>query len=398
MTRINSQDSKATLTPALLMLMTVATGISVASNYYAQPLLNTISHSLSLSQTVAGSIVTAAQLFYALGLMLLVPLGDIIERRKLIVVMMILATLGLVISGSANSFIQLIIGTALSGFFVVVVQVLVPFAATLSAPAYRGRAVGVVMSGLLMGILLARTFAGFISSIGGWRSVYWVAAVLMTFMTIALATRLPKYPPVVKIAYPALIKSIFVLFKDYPPLRLRAILGGLDFALFSILWTPLAFMLVESYHYSDMVIGLFGLAGAAGAMVAPYAGKFADQGKSGIWTTIGLALLLFSWIPLYFGTVSIVALIIGILVLDMAVQLVHIINMNEVFKLNPEARNRLNANYMFAYFIGGTVSSLSSAYVYQHYGWTGVCVFGAVVALVSMALWFIGKKTVHQTI
>ena len=224
--------------------------------------------------------------------------------------------------------------------------------------------------------------------------MYWVAAVLMLLMTLALAVRLPKYPPSTKIAYPTLIKSIFVLFKTFPALRLRSLLGALDFALFSVLWTPLAFLLVERYQYSDLMIGLFGLAGAAGALVAPYAGKFADKGQSALCTSVGLILLLLSWIPLYFAPVSIFALIVGILVLDMAVQLVHIINMNEVFKLAPELRNRLNADYMFSYFVGGTVGSLSSAFMYQHYRWNGVVLLGSCIAVLAIVVWVIGRKKI----
>ncbi|WP_434778771.1 MFS transporter [Neisseria sp. Ec49-e6-T10] len=382
------QTIKKALTPSLLLLMAAATGIAVASNYYAQPLLHTIAENLNLSFTTAGSIVTVAQLGYALGLVFLVPLGDILERKKLIIIMMLLSTAGLVVSACAQNFMHLIIGTVLTGLFVVVAQLLVPFAATLAEPAYRGRAVGIVMSGLLLGILLARTFAGIVSELGSWRTVYWVASAMMLCTTVALAIKLPKFYVKNDIHYVGLIKSIFHLFVQFPALRTRSLLGALDFAVFSVLWTPLAFLLSDApYHFSDFQIGLFGLAGAAGALAAPYAGKFADQGKSAYVTRVGLILLLLSWLPLVFAQSSIILLIIGIIVLDLCVQLVHIINMNEVFKLMPEARNRLNADYMFSYFIGGTLGSLSSAFVYEHFGWLGVVALGVGLSLLAIIVW-----------
>lgn len=383
---------KFVLTPALLMLMAVTTGIAVASNYYAQPLLHTLALYFDISETAASFIVTVAQLSYALGLILLVPLGDIFERKRMIIIMMTLSTAGLVVCTVAPGLLALLIGTAVAALFSVVAQVLVPYAATLADPASRGKAVGTVMSGLLLGILLARTCAGVISYIGGWRLVYAIAALLMLGITIALALRLPPYPASIKIAYPRLIISIFDLFKTYPQLRLRSLLGAFTFAIFSVLWTPLAFLLGGQYHYSDLTIGLFGLAGAAGVLIAPLSGRLADKGQSARITTLSLLLLLASWAIIYFGSVSVIVLLAGILFSNIATQSVHIINMSEIFKLQPDARNRLNAGYMFTYFLGGTFGTLISALAYQHHGWAGVAILGSALSVVALIIWLLAQK------
>lgn len=235
----NTTDSA--LSTWLILLMATTTGLVVASNYYAQPLLHTISDQLGLSYAKAGIIVTVAQASYALGLILLVPLGDLVERRRLIVTMMLFATAGLLVSATAGSLTALLIGTAITGAFSVVAQVLVPFAATLSPVAQRGKVVGTVMSGLLMGILLARTVAGALSSLGDWHTVYWVAAALMLLNTLALWRALPRYAPTARMHYGQLIASVFAQFARYPLHRQRSLLGGLIFAMFSVLWTSLAF-------------------------------------------------------------------------------------------------------------------------------------------------------------
>lgn len=379
------------LSPALIVLMSIATGLAVASNYYAQPLLDTIANAFSLSINQAGFIVTAAQLGYAAGLLLLVPLGDMFERRGLIVFMTLLAAGGMVIVALSQTLWMMILGTALTGLFSVVAQILVPLAATLAEPAKRGKVVGTIMSGLLLGILLARTVAGLLASLGGWRTVYWVASVLMVLMALALWRGLPKVKSETHLNYPQLLSSVFGLFIKNPLLRTRALLGCLTFANFSILWTSMAFLLASPpFNFSDGMIGLFGLAGAAGALGARPAGGFADKGKAHLTTTIGLVLLLLSWIATAMGQYSVIALIIGILVLDLTVQGVHITNQTVIYRMMPDARNRLTAGYMTSYFIGGAAGSLLSASAWQHAGWGGVCIVGAIMALLNLLVWWRG--------
>jgi predicted MFS family arabinose efflux permease len=269
------------------------------------------------------------------------------------------------------------IGTAITGAFSVVAQVLVPFAATLSPVAQRGKVVGTVMSGLLMGILLARTVAGALSSLGDWHTVYWVAAALMLLNTLALWRALPRYAQTTRMHYGQLIGSVFAQFARYPLHRQRSLLGCLIFAMFSVLWTSLAFLLSsEPWSYSDATIGLFGLAGAMGALSARHAGVLTDRGHGARLTVLGVVALLVSWGLLGLGGYSLIALVAGIVLLDLALQAVHITNMNMIFNLDEAARNRLNSGYMFLYFVGGALGSLGSAAAYQHYGWLGVCLLG----------------------
>ncbi|MBK6261249.1 MFS transporter [Citrobacter youngae] len=379
------------LSPALIVLMSVATGLAVASNYYAQPLLDTIARNFSLSASTAGFIVTAAQLGYAAGLLFLVPLGDMFARRMLIVSMTLLAAGGMLITASSQSLGMLILGTALTGLFSVVAQILVPLAATLATPDKRGKVVGTIMSGLLLGILLARTVAGLLANLGGWRTVFWVASVLMALMAIALWRGLPKMKSETHLNYPQLLGSVFSLFIHDKLLRTRAMLGCLTFANFSILWTSMAFLLAAPpFNYSEGMIGLFGLAGAAGALGARPAGGFADKGKSHLTTTAGLLLLLLSWLAIWFGHTSVPMLIIGILVLDLTVQGVHITNQTVIYRIHPDARNRLTAGYMTSYFIGGAAGSLISASAWQHAGWAGVCLAGVTVAVLNLLVWWRG--------
>jgi len=379
--------------------MSVATGLAVASNYYAQPLLDTIARAFNLSASSAGFIVTAAQLGYAAGLLFLVPLGDMFERRMLIVFMTLLAAGGMLITASSQSLTMMIIGTALTGLFSVVAQILVPLAATLASPEKRGKVVGTIMSGLLLGILLARTVAGLLASLGGWRTVYWVASVLMVVMALALWRGLPKVKQENHLNYPQLLASVFSLFTQDKLLRTRALLGCFTFANFSILWTSMAFLLAAPpFNYSEGVIGLFGLAGAAGALGARPAGGLADKGKSHMTTTAGLILLLLSWAAIWYGHISVLALIVGILVLDLTVQGVHITNQTVIYRVKPEARNRLTAGYMTSYFIGGAAGSLISASAWQHAGWTGVCTIGAIVAALNLLVWWRGyhrQEAIH---
>lgn len=383
------------LSPFVVWIMSIATGLTVASNYYIQPLLHTIAQEFNISIASAGGLVTASQVGYALGLVLVVPLGDLFERRGLIAFMSAMTAGSLLLMGISNNFYLLVLGASLTAIFSVSAQILVPFAATLASPESRGKVIGTVMSGLLLGILLARTFAGFIADLGGWRLVYFVAAALMLVMTAILYRALPEYKQSAGLRYGKLLWSIFEIFKEEPVLIRRSILGGLSFAVFSVLWTSMAFLLAGApYNYSDSVIGLFGLAGAAGAFAATPVGRLADQGKTNFTSLLGLGLLLLSWIPLAFGQTSIVAFLFGVLVLDLAAQVIHISNQSVIYGLRPEARNRITAGYMTSYFIGGALGSLLAGLALTHSGWMGVVAVGVLFSFLGLVVWFIpaGKK------
>ncbi|MBJ9973234.1 MFS transporter [Providencia rettgeri] len=387
------QTQTAELTTGLTILMAIATGLVVASNYYAQPLLDTIAGQFNLTTNMAGFIVTAAQLGYAAGLLFLVPLGDLFERKRLILTMTFLSALGLLITALSNNIWQILLGTALTGLFSVVAQVLIPLAASIAKPHKRGKAVGIIMSGLLLGILLARTVSGAVAMVGGWRAIYWVAFALLMLLMIVLAIKLPRYHQKTNLNYFQLIGSIGRLFFGTPVLAVRASLGALSFANFGLLWTAMAFLLASPpFSYSEGTIGLFGLVGAAGAIMASQAGHLVDKGKGKLITTIGLVLLLLSWIPIGLAKYSLVAFIIGILVLDLAVQAVHVTSQSTLYRILPEARNRLTAGYMTSYFIGGALGSLLSGYAYEHAGWEGVAIAGAILTTLSLIIWAIGIR------
>jgi predicted MFS family arabinose efflux permease len=376
------------ITPLLVFTMAAATGLSVASIYYAQPLLPTMARELGVSAARAGSVVTLAQLGYALGLLLIVPLGDLFERRALIVVMTLLAASGLFLTALAPNVELVLAGAALTGLCSVVTQILVPFAATLARDEDRGKVVGTVMSGLLLGILLARTVAGALAALGSWRTVYWAGALALLGTAAVLRRVLPRYHAPVRLSYGRLLLSIFTLFREEPVLRRRALVGASAFATFSVLWTSMAFLLAAPpYHMAPGAIGLFGLAGVAGALAATGAGRMADRGK-GDWATGILLLVLFaSWLPLAFAGRSLLAFVLGVLLLDLAVQGVHIGNQAAIYRLRPEARNRLTAGYMTSYFIGGALGSFLSTAAYGAFGWPGVVGVGAGFSALGGLAW-----------
>ena len=299
----------AELNGGLLAILAVATGLAVASNYYAQPLLPAMARSLHMSPDLAGLVVTAAQVGYAVGLVLVVPLGDLIDRRRLAVVLAAgtgLAMFGLAASPSAP---LLLLAAVVVGAMSVLAQVLVAFTASAATDQDRGRAVGTVMSGLLIGVLLARTVAGLLAETGTWRTVYWVAGAAMIVEAGLLHRRLPPWTERPGLSYPRLVGSVASLLREEPVLRLRCGYGFFSFATFSVLWTSLAFLLAGQYHYSSAVIGLFGLAGAAGAVTANVAGRLSDRGGARLSTAVASALLLVSWAALWAGHHSLVLLV-----------------------------------------------------------------------------------------
>ena len=393
---MNSKQTQG-LSAWLVFLMAFAIGITVASNYYAQPLLHSITDDLHIAVKHAGFIIMAAQFSYAIGLLFITPLGDKMERKRLILILMILSTCGLLISATSQSLWMLMLGTAMTGLFSTVAQVLIPFAATLSSPEHRGKIVGTLMSGMLLGILLGRAFAGLVSSMTDWHYVYWIAASIMTIVTLLLYLSLPSYRNTININYFQLLFSIGSLYQQEPVLRIRSLLAIISFALFSLLWTPLAFVLSNTpYHYSDFIIGLFGLAGAAGALGSPIVGRLSDKGKGFLATTIGLILLLASWLPLSLAEYSLLALILGVILLDFAVQVTHVSNMNAIYQSRPEARSRMNTGYMVSYFIGGMLGSIASTYLYSNYGWLAIIITGTVLGSLGLLCWLHYLKSARR--
>ncbi|GAA2803931.1 MFS transporter [Saccharopolyspora taberi] len=370
------------------LLMSVAVGLCVASNYYAQPLLDTIARELHLSSGSASLVVTGAQVGYALGLVLVLPLGDLVERRRLVCGLTLATAFSLALTASAPDAGLLLAGTAITGLLSVTAQVLLPFAADLAAPHRRGQVVGTVMSGLVMGMLLARTASGAIATIGGWRTVYWAAAVVMIALTVAMHRALPQYRGNAGLPYGRLLASTARLLADEPVLRARAAIGLLAFACFSVLWTSLAFLLSgPGYGLSDAEIGTFGLVGVAGAIAAQLAGRLADRGRTKLTTVVSGLVLLGSWGLLALGEHSLAALLGGIVLLDLAHQGVHITNQSLIYALRPNARGRITSAYMTCYFAGGAIGSALTGVVHSNFGWSGVCVLGAVLSVLLVLVW-----------
>ena len=369
--------------------MTAACGMSVANIYFAQPLLDQLSIAFNIDPSIIGVVITITQIFYGLGLLLLVPLGDLLNQRRLIIGQMLLSTTALVIVGTASYSIVLFTGMALVGLLAVVTQTLVAFAATIASPAERGRVVGIVTSGIVIGILLARTFAGLLTDLAGWRTVYLVSAAFMLIMVCLFVKVLPTVEREVKsLPYHQLIRSVFTLLKQERTLRIRAVLAMLIFADFSILWTSLVLPLsAPPLALSHSVIGAFGLVGVAGALAAARAGKLADRGYAQRTTGIALALLLISWLFISYLEQSLFALIVGIVLLDLAVQAVHVTNQALILPLRTEARSRLTAGYMIFYSIGSASGSIASTQIYAHFGWEGVSFLGASISAIAILFW-----------
>lgn len=376
------------LNPTLVLVMAIACGVSVANLYYAQPLLDTLATAFRVSTGTAGLIVTLTQLGYALGLVFLVPLGDILNRRRLIVTIMLGTASALVVAAQAPG-IGVFLAAALAiGMASVVAMILVPFAATLARDYNRGRVVGQVMSGLLMGILLARTASGFLADAAGWRAVFWAAAGLMLLQAAVLWRMLPDLRSRGSLSYPALLASVLPLLREEPVLRRRIVYGAAMFATFSALWTCLPFLLGHApYNYSDTTIGAFGLIGAVGALSASAAGRMADRGWARATTGIFLATVLFSFWLMDVGSEHLIAMILGVALMDLGMQGTQITNQSEVYRLRPEARSRITTAYMTCFFLGGAAGSSLSAYLYQFYGWHGVCMLCMGLSLIALAFW-----------
>lgn len=382
----------------LLLLMSVATGLAVAGNYFAQPLLDLIARELGVGPSAAALVVTAAQVGYAVGLFLLVPLGDLLERRRLAVSLYAATAVFLLVSAVAPNGTVLLVSTALTGLTSVGAQVVVPLAATLADPAERGRVIGTVMTGLMLGLLLARTASGTLSELGGWRTVYWVTAALMALMAVLLRIFLPRLGGDGRcLSYAGLLRSTLAMFRYEPLLRWRAAIGALSLASFSVLWTALTFLLVRSpYDWSESAVGLFGLVGAVGALTATVAGRLADRGRVQAVTGAGTVLLVVSWPALAAGADSLVWLLVGVIVVDLAHQAVLNSSQNVLYALRPEARNRINSAFLTAFFAGGAAGSALASVVWVYGGWAGVCLLGAVLSAGTVVLWILERLTVDR--
>ena len=372
---------------ALVWLMALTCGLVVANIYYNQPLLAAIGRTFHVRDSQASLVATATQIGYTLGMLLVVPLGDMLERKRLMLWMLAGATICLGGAALAPTFGLLAVASVLIGICSAVPQLLLPMAAHLAPEADRGRIVGRIMSGLLIGILLSRTVSGYVGAHLGWRVVFEGAAGIMLALTALLTWRLPQDRPTFEGTYASLMKSLGTLVRELPPLRRSALVGASVFAAFSVFWTTLAFYLESpAYGYGSDVAGFFGLVGAMGALAAPLAGSMADKRGPRYAITAGLVLALASYLVLGVGGGYLIGLVLGVILLDVGVQSAHISNQTLVFSLRPEARSRLNTVYMTGYFTGGSIGSVVGGLAWTHFGWPGVCAVGGVFVALALAI------------
>ncbi|MBA2806850.1 MFS transporter [Streptomyces sp. KM273126] len=372
----------------LVALLAVASGMTVANLYYAQPLLSSLSDVFDISTATAGALITLTQVGYVIGMLFLVPLGDRLEKRNLITVLLAVTTLALVAAGLATSFPMLLIASLVSGATSVVAQILVPFAAGLAPDHARGRIVGRVMSGLLTGILLSRTLSSVVSDLAGWRVVFLGSATLMAVLAVALRAALPQHAPTTTIPYHHVLRSTVRLVRTHPALLRRGLYQAAMFAAFSAFWTTVSFVLTgPGFHYSPVGVGVFALVGAAGAAIAPFAGHWADRGLVRPMTGIAFVVAALAFALAGFGGHSVVLIALAAILIDTAVQTTLILGQHTVYQLDPAARARLSSAFIAIFFAGGAVGSQLGSIVYHAGGWTALTVLGAALPVIALLYW-----------
>jgi predicted MFS family arabinose efflux permease len=379
---------KDSLSRGHIVVMAICTGLIVANIYYCQPLLVLISKSFGIPGSKGGRIAFLTQLGYALGLLFFVPLGDKLERRGQIIWMAAAAVGALVLAASAPSLFVLEVASLLIGATSVIPQLILPMAAHLAAPSRTGKVIGSIMSGLLIGILLSRTLSGFVGAWLGWRGMFWVAAGITFSLLLIIRLYFPVSRPGFTGSYLSLMRSLLTLAKEQPVLREAAGINALGFATFGMFWTTMVLHLSGApFRFNSDVIGLFGLAAAAGALAAPLVGGSADKRNPRITIGYGLGLLLISFLLLYVWAGTVPGMIAGIVLLDLAMQCIHVSNQSRVYALIPAARNRLNTVYMTVSFIGTSLGSAIGLFAWDRGGWAAVCLTGVLLTLAAFAVY-----------
>lgn len=388
------KPSSFELSSGLIWIMAIGAGASVANLYYNQPLLVDMAQTFQVSASRIGNISMLTQIGYAIGMFFFIPLGDLRERRKLITHLLGAVVIALLAMTFAPNITMLEIASFALGVTTVVPQLIVPFAAQLAKPQEQGRVVGLVMSGLFFGILLARLVSGLIGHLLGWKMMYLIAAGFMIILMLLLRTYLPKSEPEnSQMSYPQIIRSLGQLIIKLPVLRKTSLMGGLLFGAFSLFWTTLVFFLKQPpYAYGSEIAGLFGLVGIVGSSVAPFAGRLADKKTPRFVSGAAAGITLLSFIILGLGGRQLWGLILGVILLDLGVQGGQIANQTQVYSLLPNAKNRLNTVYMVTYFAGGALGSTLGVFLWSTWGWTGVCLGGVSIVLLSLTTWQSMKK------
>ncbi|WP_394523504.1 MFS transporter [Lacrimispora sp. JR3] len=383
----------SSLNKHLILIMSVASGLTVANIYYIQPLLAGIAQYYHVTQGYSGLLATLTQIGYALGLLLILPLADILEKRRLVLTMLLGAAISLLLLFFSPTITIALFASFGIGFCSVIPQLLIPFAAQLANPKERGKIIGSIMSGLLIGILLSRVVSGFIGRYMMWKNIYFIAAFCMLLLWVALRFILPKSYGDSKIKYIESLKSMIVLIRQFPALREASVVGAMVFLAFSAFWTALTFLLQSSsYHMGTDVAGLFGLVGVVGALFSPWAGKISD--KKGARFTVGINIVVIIAAYIVFGIwgFQLCGLIVGVILLDLGVQSCNVSNQTRIHQLSEEARNRITSVYMVSYFLGGALGSWLGTVSFQRFGWIGVCFIGLFSQLIAGYVHINGKR------
>lgn len=360
--------------------MSISAGLVVANLYYNQPLLHEISLAFGVTESAVSNVALATQLGYALGLLFVIPLGDKVTNQKILQYDFLLMVASLVAAALSDSLWGLVFSSFLIGFSSAIPQLFVPMAAQLSEEKGRGRAIGIVMSGLLIGILGSRVISGYVGEAFGWRVMYYAAAILMVILFVLLRIKLPTIKPHFPGSYGSLLKSILYYFKAEPSLRLASLRGALAFAGLSAFWTTLVFLMEHNFGYGSTVTGLFGLLGIVGALGATVFGKLNDRLNKNRLISLASLLLIATWTLFFFSENWLSGIIIGVVLIDLALQALHITNQNIIFSKNPEGRNRVNTVYMVSFFIGGSLGTTLGAVAWQYWEWKGVSGLGLILS------------------
>jgi predicted MFS family arabinose efflux permease len=381
---------------SLVFVLAVACGLTVANLYYSQPLLDLVAKDFGVSQGAATIVVTLTQAGYAFGLLFLLPLGDLLENRRLITRLLAGTAAALLLAAFSPAYPMFLVVSVLVGVTSVVAQILVPFAAHLAPPEERGALVGKVMSGLLIGILLARTVASLVAEVFGWRAIYLVSAALMVGLAVVLSRMLPERRPERVLGYGALLRSVGTLVRQEPALRRRALSQAAMFGAFSAYWTAIAYELIDEHGFGQASIAVFALVGAGGALAAPLSGRLADRGYGQPASGAALLLASLTLVAAGAGHRSVVLLALAGFLLDFAVQSHQVMSQQEIYALQAAARARINTVFMTTVFTGGALSSALTGVLHHRYGWTGACLLGGVLPLFGLAIWARGHWSARR--
>jgi predicted MFS family arabinose efflux permease len=383
-----SADAVKPMSRKLIALLAVGTGTTVANLYYAQPLLAAIGTQFGVSDGTAGLLVTVSQVFYGLGLVFIAPLSDLVDRRKLVACLLVISCLALAGAAAAPQFVLLALALGIAATTSVVAQILIPFASTLAPEGERGHVVGLVMSGLLTGVLLARTLAGLLAGATSWRVVFAIAALAMALLGVALWRAMPARRPSTSLSYGGLLASVGALIRSESLLRRRMVYGACGFGGFSLVWTTLSFLLSDPpFNFGEAEIGLFGLAGLVGAVTAMRMGRLHDRGHGRVATGAVLVAILLSWPIFALGRHSVPAILVGLAVLDFGVQGQNVLSQGAIYSLGRETTGRVTTAYVTSNFVGGAIGSAAGSVAWSLGGWLAVCGVGVAFAGIALMLW-----------